>query len=215
MSQTIDRVAASAWADADAREAAMGFWLASKSSQYTRDAYQRYIIRWFSWCVAHDVPPGSPRRADVEAWRDSLVTAGRSPATIAQMLTAVSGFYDFWWQRNVVTGNPAGPPGGAPGMGRRSRRAVPAGPYGDSRLVVIREVEAIAGEGGAKRTRAVLCQCECETMVTVRLGNLAKTRSCGCWRREVNAGRARRRPGKTAEPDDTTTVIRAIPVARE
>jgi hypothetical protein len=201
MSQAIDQVAASAWADAASREAAVGFWLASKPSQRTRDNYRRHLARWVSWCEAHDVPTRSPRRTDVDAWRDSLAMAGCSPATISQMTTAVSGFYDYWWQRNVVTGNPAGPPGAVPGMGRRSRRRAPVGRYGDSRLTVIGEVEPVASSGGAKR--AVLCQCECGTKVIVRLGNLARTRSCGCWRREVNANRVRRRPEKTAQPDDS------------
>ena len=203
MSRAIDQVPASAWADADIRDAAVRFWLASKPSQYTRDTYQRHITQWFGWCAAHDVPAGSPHRTDVEAWRDSFVMAGHSPATIAQRLSAVSGFYDFWWQRNVVTGNPAGPPGAAPGMGRRSRRAVPVGPYGDSRLVVIGEVMPAPRPGRAKRYRTVLCRCECTTMVTVRLSNLASTRSCGCWQRDVNASRTRRRPGKTAQPDES------------
>ena len=203
MSRAIDQVSASAWADAEMRDAAVRLWLDSKPSQATRDTYQRHITRWFGWCAAHDVPAGGPRRADVEAWRDFLRSiAGLSPVTIAQMLSAVSGFYDFWWQRNVVAGNPAAPPGVAPGMGRRSRRAVPVGPYGDTRLVVIGEVEPVTSRGGAKRNRTVLCQCECKTMVTVRLSNLAGTRSCGCWRREVNASRGRRRPGKTARPDE-------------
>ena len=198
MSQAIDQIAASAWADAAAREAAVMYWLASKPSRHTRDTYQRCITRWFGWCVGHDVPPGNPLRADVKAWRDSLAMTGRSPVTIAQLLSAVSGFYDFWWQRNVVTDNPAGPDRPVPGMGRRSRRAVPVGPYGDSRLTVIGEVEPVASPNVAKRYRAVLCQCECETKVIVRLNNLARTRSCGCWRREVNANRAQRRPEKTA-----------------
>lgn len=203
MSRAIDQVAASAWADEAAREAAVRFWLASKPSQHTRDTYERHITQWFSWSMAHGVPAGTPRRTDVEAWRDSLVMAGRSAATIAQMLSAVSGFYDFWWQRNVVTGNPAGPPGVAPGMGRRTRRTVPVGPYGDSRLVVIEEAEPVASPSGAKRNRTVLCQCECDTMVMVRLSNLARTRSCGCWRREANANRGRRPPEKTVRPDES------------
>lgn len=203
MSRAIDQVSASAWADAEIRDAAVRFWLASKPSQYTRDTYHRHINQWFGWCAAHDVPAGSPHRTDVEAWRDSLVMAGQSPASIAQRLSAVSGFYDFWWQRGQVTGNPAGPPGAAPGMGRRSRSTVPAGPYGDSRLVVIGEVTPATSPGRAKRNRTVLCQCECNTVVTVRLSNLARTRSCGCWRREVNASRTRRRPEKTAQPDES------------
>ena len=180
------------------------FWLASKPSPHTRYYYRLYVIRWFAWCAAHDVPLGSPRSADLDAWRDSLVAAGRSPATIAQLLSAVSGFYDFWWQRNAVTGNPARRPGVAPGAGRRDRRAVPLGPYGDSRLVVIGEAEPVASRGGNQLNRAVVCQCQCEdkTIVTVRLSNLPRTRSCGCWQRESNASRARSGPGKTAQPDE-------------
>jgi integrase/recombinase XerD len=203
MSRAIDQVSASAWADAEMREAAVRFWLDSKPSQYTRDNCLRHITLWFGWCEAHDVPPGSPRRSDVEAWQNSFVIAGHSPATIAQRLSAVSGYYDFWWQRNVVTGNPAAPAGATPGMGRRTRRTVPVGPYGDSRLVVIREAEPVTSRGGAKHYRAVLCRCECSTMVIIRLSNLARTRSCGCLRRDVNASRVRRGPDQTAQPDES------------
>jgi transposase len=139
-------------------------------------------------------------------WEDQRWTLGRIRDLVArkfQVQYTIPGIWYLLHRRGWIERND----GAAPGIGPRSGRAVPVGPYGDTRLVVIREVEPIASRGGAKRkakrNRAVLCRCECGTMVTVRLSNLARTRSCGCWRREVNANRARRRPDKTAQPADS------------
>jgi hypothetical protein len=57
-------------------------------------------------------------------------------------------------------------------------------------LVVIREVEPVISrnrskaDGGAKH-RAVLCLCDCGAEATVKLGNLPRTYSCGCLKRET------------------------------
>lgn len=194
---TIDQVASSAWADPAVRGAVAGFWLESLRSSRTRAAYRRDITAWFAWCDLAGVPVSDACRADVKAWRDSLIAAGRSPVTVGLKLSAVSGFYDFWWQRNVATGNPAAPAGAAPGMGRR-RSVIPVAPA-DGRLEVLREVEPVASRATAKRSRAVLCRCACGTVVTVKVSNLPRTRSCGCWRREVSAALGKRRHEKATE----------------
>lgn len=85
---------------------------------------------------------------------------------------------------------------GRPGPKRRV--FVPPGRYGDTRLTVIREVASVSDPGG--RRRAVLCQCDCGTEVTVRLDNLPRTHSCGCWRKEVTATLNRRSRDRAAGP---------------
>lgn len=92
------------WDEAAAWDAAVGFWLGSVKSQHSKDAYRRDITLWRIWCGENDVPLDDARRADVDAWRESL--PGK-PATIARRLAAVSSFYGYWLTEDMVSRNPA------------------------------------------------------------------------------------------------------------
>jgi integrase/recombinase XerD len=92
------------WDQDAAWDAAVEFWLTSKKSEHSRDAYRRDIALWRAWCDQNDVPLDDARRADVDAWREHL--AGK-PATVARRLSAVSSFYTYWLAEDVVARNPA------------------------------------------------------------------------------------------------------------
>lgn len=67
---------------------------------------------------------------------------------------------------------------------------MPGEQYGQ--LTVIRETEPLVSRNASKPDgvtlhRAVLCECACKTVVTVKLGNLPRTHSCGCRRSAVLA----------------------------
>jgi integrase/recombinase XerD len=100
-------VDASQWGDERAREAAIEFWLTSKRSMHTREAYRRDLGQWINWCDDLDIPLDDARRADVDGWRDDLTASGRSPATVARAMAAVSSFYTYWLREDVVRRNPA------------------------------------------------------------------------------------------------------------
>jgi site-specific recombinase XerD len=102
--RSIRDVRAREWGQDAALEAAVAFWLSSKTSAHTKAAYSRDIRSWFTWCRENGVPADDARRADVDAWRESLTG---SAATVARMLAAVSSFYSYWLAEDVVARNPA------------------------------------------------------------------------------------------------------------
>lgn len=104
---SIDQVAAADWSDPARLEAAVTFWIDTKRSFNTREQYRTHITDWTTWCTAHSVHTGQAGRADVEAWRDSFITAGQTALTVAKKLQSLSSFYGFWLKRNVVAANPA------------------------------------------------------------------------------------------------------------
>jgi len=104
---TIRDVCAEFWDDQNARDAAVWFWLESNESPHTRDAYRRDIDQWFAFCDERGVPLNDARRADVDAWRNQLAADGLANSTIARKLSAVSSFYSYWLDEDVVQRNPA------------------------------------------------------------------------------------------------------------
>jgi site-specific recombinase XerD len=83
---------------------AVEIWLRSVRSQHSRAAYRRDIALWRTWCDEAAVPLDDARRGDVDAWRDELDGAA---ATIARRMSAVSSFYRYWLEEDVVARNPA------------------------------------------------------------------------------------------------------------
>lgn len=96
-------VRAADWDQDAAWQFAVETWLRSVPSENSRDAYRRDIARWRAWCDEHGVPLDDARRADADAWRDSLTGA---PATIARRMAAVSSFYRYWLAEDAVARNP-------------------------------------------------------------------------------------------------------------
>lgn len=104
---SIREVRAELWGQPEHREAAVGYWLQSNESPHTRDAYERDIAQWLSYCDRRGVPVDAARRADVDGWRDELAARELANATIARKLAAVSSFYSYWAEEGLIERNPA------------------------------------------------------------------------------------------------------------
>lgn len=107
-------ILASDWWQPDARAAAARFWLKSRTSPHTREAYERDLTAWFAWCDDHDVPVHDARRGDLDNWRDHISAhgltdksgGGLSPASLTRTLSAVSSFYTYWVTEGILERNP-------------------------------------------------------------------------------------------------------------
>jgi site-specific recombinase XerD len=82
-------------------------FLLSYSVGHTRRAYGTDLEEWFSFCNAMSLEPLAASRAHVDAWARKLGEIdNRTPATVARKLTAVSGFYRYAVNEDVVGRNP-------------------------------------------------------------------------------------------------------------
>lgn len=96
-------------------------WLLAQRSVNTRNAYRRNITgigtrgepakmtapAWLPWCEQNGMDPLKLRRGHVDAYRLVLESSGCSPNTIAQRLAAVSSWYDYLYDEELVDRNPA------------------------------------------------------------------------------------------------------------
>jgi site-specific recombinase XerD len=75
---------------------------------HTRVAYARDVADWFAFCGSVGLDPLEARRGHVDAWARKLGEIdGRAPSTVARKLTAVSGFYRYAVDEELITRNPA------------------------------------------------------------------------------------------------------------
>jgi integrase/recombinase XerD len=73
----------------------------------TRSAYGRDLRQWFDWCGEHGTTPLEATRGHVAAYaRQSDEVDGLSPATVARRLAALSGFYRYAVDEDVIARNP-------------------------------------------------------------------------------------------------------------
>jgi integrase/recombinase XerD len=73
----------------------------------TRVEYARAVRSFLGWCASVDVEPLTARREQLEWWQRTLEEEGRSPATRALRLAAVSGLYAAALDLGLVDRNPA------------------------------------------------------------------------------------------------------------
>ena len=78
-------------------------WLLGRRSERTRRAY---ADAWTAFLAHVARPPWSIERAHVIAYRDALVSQGKSEATICQALAALSSFYRFCQAEGLTDRNP-------------------------------------------------------------------------------------------------------------
>ena len=64
----------------DALRSLVAAWLLAQRSEHTRTAYARDLGQWVTWLDAHGVDPLAARRGHVDAWVETLRSAGRAPA---------------------------------------------------------------------------------------------------------------------------------------
>ena len=86
----------------DARE-----WLANLRNAHTRRAYARDLLEFSAFAgLAEPAAFRSVTRSRVIAWREALVAARLSAATIRRKLSAVSSLYAYLGEQHAVTHNP-------------------------------------------------------------------------------------------------------------
>lgn len=90
-----------------------GAWLASLRSSNTRDAYRADLDAWLAFLAGHDLDALAVSRPVVDAWRLAMETepnprTGRplAASTVARRLAAVSSFYEYAVDAEVMAGNP-------------------------------------------------------------------------------------------------------------
>lgn len=86
----------------DARE-----WLANIRNPHTRRAYGRDLLEFCAFAgIGEPAAFRTVGRSQVIAWREALVAARLSPATIRRKLSAVSSLYAYLGEQHAVTHNP-------------------------------------------------------------------------------------------------------------
>lgn len=74
----------------------------------TRKAYARDLCHWASFLDAVGVTPLDAHRVHADAYVRQCEADGASPATVARRLSAVSGFYAYACDENLIARNPIG-----------------------------------------------------------------------------------------------------------
>lgn len=91
-------------------------WLYAQDSDHTTAAYRRDVAGnapsmkvpgWLVWCAENGQDPLVVRRAHVDAYKHALRQAAYSPASIARRLSAISSFYQYATDEEIIEHNPA------------------------------------------------------------------------------------------------------------
>jgi site-specific recombinase XerD len=98
--------------DALAHHTAAWLW-SFRESGHTRAAYRRDVEDFAAWCAQREINPVDVRRADVDAYAANLANlpnprTGRplAPASLARRLAALSSWYGYLQDVDVITANP-------------------------------------------------------------------------------------------------------------
>jgi site-specific recombinase XerD len=91
-------------------------WISAQESPHTRTAYRRDVAAapdrmkvpgWVPWCESRDIDPLTARRRDIDAYKQVLKQAAYSPTSVARRLAAVSSWYDYLLDEEIIDVNPA------------------------------------------------------------------------------------------------------------
>jgi site-specific recombinase XerD len=72
----------------------------------TGTAYGNDLRAWGSWLAEQGLAPLEAHRAHVELWTRGLEADGLAPSTIARRLSALSGFYDYAVDEDLIARSP-------------------------------------------------------------------------------------------------------------
>jgi len=72
----------------------------------TREAYARDLRAWSAWLMKLGVDPMAAHRAHVELWMREQEMAGAAPATISRRLAAVSDYYAYAVDEDMIRKSP-------------------------------------------------------------------------------------------------------------
>lgn len=88
-------------------------WLETDKTEHTRRAYYADLAAWLSWCERTGLDPLRARRADVDAWKNTLTVTGKdgvprpaSASTVTRTLAGVSSWYRYLQSNDVTERNP-------------------------------------------------------------------------------------------------------------
>lgn len=88
-------------------------WLEANKSLHTRRAYYADLADWLTWCDRTGLDPLAARRADLDAWKATLLVTDRTgavrpaaAATVARRLASVSSWYRYLVSNDVAARNP-------------------------------------------------------------------------------------------------------------
>jgi integrase/recombinase XerD len=91
-------------------------WLLAQESDHTKTAYRRDVAGnapsmkvpgWLVWCAENGQDPLVVRRAHVDAYKNALRQASYSPASVSRRLAAISSFYQYATDEEIIEHNPA------------------------------------------------------------------------------------------------------------
>lgn len=117
----------------------VGRWLLGYSAAHTRSAYSRDLTQWREFCSGLGVAdPLLAGRDHVNAWQQLLAAQGRSTATIARKLSALSAFYKYCVDEDVLDRTPV--------RGRRPRPSDESVSTGVSEREAARLLDAAVGD---------------------------------------------------------------------
>ena len=89
----------------EARVGLVGAFIRGLPSEATRKVYRRVLEQFDTFLGDH--PMDRATRQNIEAFRAHLEAVGRSPATVARAMSAISGFFGFALDEGVVTRDPS------------------------------------------------------------------------------------------------------------
>jgi len=81
-------------------------WLATRTSENTRAAYQRDLAGFVRWCQERGRSPLEVSSADLDDYRDACLAAGASAATVTRRLSGIASFFRFATGAGSVGANP-------------------------------------------------------------------------------------------------------------
>lgn len=85
-------------------KAAVDQWLEAKLSPETRRAYEHDWAEWINWLADNEIAWSDARPHHVVEWRNDLISAQHSVATVRRRLSSVSSFYAFHRYPSPTTG---------------------------------------------------------------------------------------------------------------
>lgn len=88
----------------DAERLAAAFLLSHHGR--TREAYARDLAQFAAWCARHGLDPLAVRRVHVDGYVEQLTADGVAASSIVRKLAALSGFYAYGVDEELVPRNP-------------------------------------------------------------------------------------------------------------
>lgn len=85
----------------------IGEYLLSVPAKH-RPTCKRTLERWLQWCADNEVDVLRARRYHIEGYKVWCIERlGKAPATVATELSPICCFYDYLWQEEYISRNPA------------------------------------------------------------------------------------------------------------